>query len=76
MKSLSANQKEVEPPIDIIWRSNSNNVVIPDEETLSNWLTCWSGKHTYHKDGGSDFEAFIPNHEFIQTFGELRRTLQ
>jgi hypothetical protein len=56
-----------------VWEASRNRAVIPDDEPLLGWNTCWAGTWSTRADGGSSFKPALADATSLKTFGEVRR---
>jgi hypothetical protein len=58
------------------WEAGRDYGVIPDNESLIGWRSCWTGNWSKTSGGKSSFEANLDNSEAFKTFGDVRRALR
>ncbi len=59
-------------PVLVDWRGNNPENLLPDDEPLEDWRTCWHGIYSHHQDGTTTFNKTITETDGIKTFGDLR----
>ena len=58
------------------WEAIEGPFDVPDEEPLSNWLSCWAGTHSTGKDGSHSFKPDLKDSGGFKTFGDVRQALR
>lgn len=60
-----------------VWDATRHNAVIPDDEPLLGWHTCWAGSWSAAQGGGaSTFKPRLENPGALKSFGEMRSALR
>lgn len=58
------------------WQPARNTGVIPDDESLLGWRSCWAGGWSRTPDGRSSFQPNLEGTETFKTFGDVRKALR
>ncbi len=59
-----------------VWQPGQNRGVIPDDESLLGWRSCWSGIWSTPPGGKPSFQAYLDDTESFKTFGDIRKALR
>ena len=58
------------------WQPGGNGGVIPDNESLFGWRSCWGGTWSNAADGTRVFKPYLEGNESFKTFGDVRKALR
>jgi hypothetical protein len=59
-----------------VWEPGRNRGVIPDDESLFGWRSCWGGIWSKAADGSPSFKAYLDDNESLKSFGDVRKALR
>jgi hypothetical protein len=58
------------------WQPGGNRGVVPDNESLFGWRSCWAGVWSNAADGTQVFKPHLEGNEAFKTFGDVRKALR
>ena len=59
-----------------VWQPRRGRPVIPDDEPLLEWNSCWAGSWAKQPDGQSTFKPRLAKTDSAKTFGDVRQAVR